>query len=478
MLRSLRRRLLFLLMGTISISAILSSLFSYHTALHEIQELFDAQLAQEARIIHTSFLVNPDTSEYRQLQSALEQNSTILPEYPGSANESSDDVISRYGHLYERKIAFQIWDQSQQLVLRSLSAPREPLSTMGLSPDGRGFHDVVLQGNKWRVFSLWDKQGTLVVQTGEEYDIRDELAEEISQNLILIAGLVLPVVIALVLLAISYGLAPLRAVVNQIKNRDPEHLQAIPAHNTPDEIEPLIQALNQLFERMGTTLERERQFTDDAAHELRTPLAALKTQAQVALRATKTQDRSNALQQIVHSVDRLTHLLQQLLNLARLGAGKIQLQLKETNLYNFSNELLSQLAPMALDKQIELEMLNEADPGIYLMAEESCLGMLLRNIIDNAIRYTPAKGRISLRLQMKTNNMAELCITDTGPGIPLNLQKNVFDRFYRINDSGGSGCGLGLAIAQHCAKLMHAEINLATPEAGNGLQVCVCFESL
>jgi len=473
MLRSLRLRLLLLLLGTISISTLISTLFSYHDAQHEIQELFDAQLAQEARIIHTSFLTNINTNDYRQLQQLLEQNASLAPEQSHSNN--NDDAISQFGHLYERKIAFQIWDKHHRLVLRSLSAPQEPLSPQGLSPDTRGYHDVMLKGEKWRVFSLWNNQGQYVVQTGEEYEIREELAGEISLNWIFTASLALPLVMVLVLLAIQYGLAPLRSVVNQIRQRDPQHLKPIHIENTPGEIKPLLVALNQLFQRVSTTLERERQFTDDAAHELRTPLAALKTQAQVALRTSVEQEKTAALHQITQSVDRLTHLLQQLLNLARLGAGKIQLQLKAINLYNFSNELLSQLVPMALDKNIELEMLNETDPGIRIMAEETSLGMLLRNIMDNAIRYTPVNGKISVEISEK-NRQVELCITDSGPGIPAALQERVFDRFYRITGSGENGCGLGLAIAHHCAELLQADIQLKQLKHPSGLQVCIHFK--
>lgn len=476
MLRSLRLRLLLLLLATLSISTGLSTIYSYHEAQHEIRELFDAQLAQEARIIYTNFLYEPDTTEYQQLQKTLEQNARLVPRQslPG-AKDINDDTASPYGHVYERKIAFQVWDKAHRLVLRSFSAPQEPLSQQGLSPGERGYHDVILQGKKWRVFTLWHEQGRHIVQTGEEYDIRNELAQEISLRWILITGLTLPLIIIMVMLAIHYGFSPLRSIIRQIRERDPQYLKPIIAKGAPDEVQPLLDELNRLFLRISATLEKERRFTDDAAHELRTPLAALKTQAQIALRTTVNEERTHALHKILQSVDRLTHLIQQLLNLARLGAGKINIQLAPINVYSFSNEVLSQLAPSALGKHIELEMLNERDPGLVIMAEETCLGMLLRNIIDNAIRYTPANGRVQLQIQGE-NSVTELCITDTGSGIPAELQERVFDRFYRIAGSGETGCGLGLAIARHCAELLHAGIYLATPEQGTGLRVCIRFQ--
>ncbi len=462
---SIRLRLLITLLLIIVVVNVVSIGASYQAALHEVQELFDAHLAQSARVLHA--LLAPDLADGHY------DGAGKVIAGPGSAvaAELNDGESSALGHQYERKIAFQVWDLRQRLLLRSASAPSHPLSEVGLSPAHRGYVDETFDDGTWRVFTLWDKNERYLIQVGERYDVRLELTEDISSVLITPEIVTVLVIGLLLWVGLGRGLLPLRKVTEEVTRRNPQNLDPMDIGPVPYEVRPLVEELNTLFARLQQAFDRERRFTDDAAHEMRTPIAALKTQAQVALRATDDLQRKQALRQVVVSVDRAHHLLEQMLTLARLDPRANPIKPESLFLYELAAEVVSLVAPKALAKAINLELLGDEQAVVY--AEPITLSVLIRNLVDNAVSYTPFRGSVTVQIAHHQSKV-ELVVTDTGPGIDGDVMPRVFDRFYRVLGNTAQGCGLGLAIAKEIADLQHIQLYLENRPEG-GLQVRVVF---
>jgi len=449
-MNSLRAKLLVLLLAIISVAWMATAVLIYFDAHHEIDELFDAQLAQSAQVLLAQ--------AKHDLKDAREGDDGIATE------------IASAGHKYERKIAFQIWDEHGRLLLRSASAPVEPLATRE-----SGFAEAVIDGKLWRVYAQRDNEGEIRVQVGERHSVRNELAASVAKRLLLPLGIALPVLGLLIWFAVGKGLSPLRRIGSEVAQRDPANLAPLEELTAPAEITPLLHALNALLGRLDLALESERRFTADAAHELRTPLAALKIQAQVARRAENEAQRGAALDNLILGVDRATHLIGQLLTLARLEpTGSSAALMAGCDVAAIARQTLADLAPAALDKEIELGL--SSPDSAMIMGNADMLGILLRNLVDNAIRYTPRHGRVSVSLMVEQGRV-RLEVEDSGPGIPEAERQRVFDRFYRILGNEAAGSGLGLSIVRRIADVHAASLSLAAGEQGTGLRVSVGFSS-
>ncbi len=246
--------------------------------------------------------------------------------------------------------------------------------------------------------------------------------------------------------------------------------------NVPIEIKPVIDEINQLFLRLQQVFEREQRFAADAAHELRTPLAALKTQMQVALQTKDLNEREIALQNVMFGIDRSSHIVQQLLTLSRLAPGGSHLEeIARVELPKLAADIIAQLVPAAVSKQIDIELAANKEM-IEIDAHPVALGILIRNLVDNAIRYTPSHGKIKISvLEDEDNNSIIFRVEDNGPGIPAELHNRVFERFFRVIGNKTTGSGLGLAIVEQIAVLHHAKVQLSSPTVGTGLIVEVIF---
>jgi two-component system sensor histidine kinase QseC len=302
------------------------------------------------------------------------------------------------------------------------------------------------------------------------------LVARITRDDIYIMLIVYLIASLLIWFIVRYGLASIRRVTDEVSHRVPNYLEPVNAQSVPREIKPLAIELNKLFLRLHQALEREKRFAGDAAHELRTPLAALKTQAQVTLKTTTPEERDKLLHNVIIGVDRCTHIVQQLLTLSRLVPESNTLtDIYAIDLGKLAAEVVAQLAPLALAKDIDIELVcNDNHPGI-IQGNITALSILIRNLVDNAIRYTPNKGKITIRVAPTPPQSVFLKVIDNGPGIPAELRARVFERFFRILGSKSTGSGLGLAIVQQIAHLHHAQLRLGTPDAGKGLEVEVCF---
>lgn len=435
-MRSIRVRLLVTLLLIFSFTWLLFTAFTYYESTHEIEELFDAQLAQSAAVLSELTVHNIDEIKLDQ------------------APQLEKDV---YGHVYEKKIAFQIW-LDKQLILNSASAPMDPMSI------GDGYSDQVIANQKWRIFSL--KQNKYRITVGERYDVRNELVYHIAKDALYPLVLALPVLAVLIWVTIGRNMRSLDKIASEVESQSPEKLQSVTtSSHIPAEIEPLINSLNKLLERLSWAFEKERQFTSDAAHELRTPLASIKTQAQVALRSNDKSEHQHALNQIITGVDRVTHLVQQLLTLARLDPEISEDQRVVVELRDIFLSIIANLAKQADNKRISLHLLDDARGTVkgYPLALE----ILGRNLLDNAIRYTPEDGIVEIDIN-KNHQGTVLTIADSGPGIPIEERKNVFNRFYRMNRETELGCGLGLSIVYRIAELHGAIVKLHGPRSGSG----------
>ncbi|HUW50680.1 MAG TPA: ATP-binding protein [Sulfuricella sp.] len=446
----MRRRLLTLLLGATTLIWLATAVFAFFDAHHEIDELFDAQLAQSARVIRaqSSHALKRDLHESEEIEE-IEMN----------AGEG--------GHKYEQKIAFQIFSGDGKLLLRSASAP-----TTRLSSRRSGYSDEYIDGQRWRIFSLGNDHGVLI-QTGERHDMRNELAADVALRLAYPLIFALPVLALLIWLGVGRSLSPLRRITREVMRRAPDDLAPIDDAQIPLEIRPLADALNTLLKRLARTLENERRFTADASHELRTPLAALKIQAQVAMQTGDEEQRRHALRQVIEGSNRAAHLVDQLLTLARLDHAAPPPE-TPAELHAVAMECLAQLASMAATKNIELSL---AEGRGHIGGDPVMLGVLVRNLVDNAIRYTPPGGAIRVAVT-DDGGQAVLEVCDSGPGISTEERTRALERFYRVTGTEENGSGLGLSIVQRIADLHHARLTLETPENGQGLCVRVAFPRL
>ena len=440
---SLRRRLLLTLLASIALVWLATAVFSYFDARHELNELLDAHLAQSAALL------------------LAQSGSELEP-------EKIDTEHMPQLHARARSVAIQMWEKGKELRLRSASAPRQRLSAQE-----EGYSDALIAGKAWRVFSAWDAERQYLVQVGERHESRDEIAAGLVKNLLLPLLFALPLLGLLVWFNVTRALLPLAALGRQVAARDPGNLGTLDAREIPAEVMPLVENLNRLFERVAQLIQNERRFTADASHELRTPLAALKTQAQVARAAAGDAERDHALDNVIAGCDRASHLVQQLLTLARLDPDQAGGKAAVCDLQSLARAAVAELAPSAWSKHIEIDLAEAA--AVEVSGHAGLIAILLRNLIDNAIRYSPAGGSVHVRAAAE-NGAASLTVIDQGPGIPAEERNKVGQRFYRVLGTEEYGSGLGLSIVKRIAELHEASVSLDDGGNGKGLSVSIKFK--
>lgn len=443
---SLRARLLGGVLGAVLIAWIGISVAGFLRSRHEMANLFDAHLAQSAALLVAQISESGDDDDD---DDELELEFEHMPEL----------------HRYARNVAFQVWERGSKLRAHSRNAPRKRLSATE-----EGFSDARVGGVRWRVFSTWALDHRVLVQMAERADARETVSEQIARNLLVPMLVALPLLGVGLLLAIGRALAPLRALAAAVASRDPQRLEPVAAEGVPGEVRVLVDRLNDLFARIAASLERERAFTADAAHELRTPLAAIRAQAQVARASRNDRERVHALDQVIAGCDRATRLSEQLLTLARLEAGEWRERLARCELGEIAREVLAEIAPAAHSRGVAVE-LHGAAP-VAVRGDASLLHVLLRNLVDNALRYGASGSAVRIEIE-KDATRALLRVVDRGPGIPAAERSRVLDRFYRGLGTGESGAGLGLAIAARIAALHGAALDFDDGPGGRGLAVTV-----
>jgi len=463
---SLRRRLLLLLLLTVTIAGAISLWSAYEGAEHETLELFDAQLASSTRLMRS--LIVPSLKQKNNIKSLnnirLEDRFTVEGEEHG------------HNHDFNITLVFQVFDRHGQLILHSINSPDKPMQELNHDYSGTfGFSDFLFGEEQWRVYGVWDENKQYFVVTAQSYTLRDKLTRDILREIVYPFTLLLPILSILIWIMVTQGLRPLKQVATQLSRRDGDNLTPLQLTQTPKEIRPLGDALNRLFSRLQHSLQKERRFTSDAAHELRTPLAGLRTHAQLALKAKEETPRKHALKQLVQGVDRASHLIDQLLTMARLEPENQTQQHGPLNLHTLAVDAIVQSTPMALKKEIDLGLAENSDRH-YLFGSSPALRILLRNLIDNALRYTPSHGQVQVSI-VKTEGHLRLSVCDSGPGIPEQERNQVFSRFYRGEGHQATGCGIGLSIVKRICDLHNAQIELHRADLG-GLRIDINFPSI
>ncbi|HDZ8833628.1 ATP-binding protein [Aeromonas dhakensis] len=470
--RSIRRFLLSGILALVSASLAVSALIGYLEASHEMEELFDARLAQSARI------TNQLLGRYLEQNGELPANGTVYQEWEQSNPEpwqkdksfnlrGEDRELTPFGHEFERNLYFQLLSEQGGILLRSPSAPSQPLGA--LAP---GFNSVTKDNHEWRTFTLYNQDAQTWLIVAERDDERSELASKMATLTMLPLLITLPFLLGLLWWLISRGLAPLRQLAQAIGERHPANLSPLNLKIRAQELTPLTNEINRLMHALADTIEREKQFTNEAAHELRTPLAVLRIHSENALAAEDAESRQHSLQKMLLALDRSDRLLRQLLTQARID-NQQGLELSELNLNQLLQGTLATLAPIALKKDQQLSL--EGTEQLTVMGQATLLELMFSNLIDNALRYTQAQGEIVVEA-CQEGHRVRVDIRDNGPGIPTAALSRLCERFFRVNPQQGDGVGLGMAIVSRIAQLHGADLDIHNRPEG-GLEVSVLLPS-
>ncbi|HHI92532.1 MAG TPA: hypothetical protein ENK04_03305 [Gammaproteobacteria bacterium] len=446
--RSIRQNLLLLVLGAVSVAWVAVGLFIYYSVQHEIEEVYDAQLAQNAKLLAS--LVRHEMEEFHQLQIDI---SDFLP------------VV----HKYETKISFIIYHGDGTLMTRSPSSPILPVNE-----NLNGFRKVQADNKVWYTYNFRDPKTNLLIQTAQRHDVREEMVAYINHGIVVVMLAALPFIAILLWISISRGLRPLVNLADTISGRSIHQLEQITFDGVPTEVRPIIGALNSLFDRLRLAFEKERRFTADAAHELRTPLAGIKTQAQVVMRSTENKQRQQAITQVITGVERSARLVNQLLILASVDADQ-HITKTELDLKQLCAAIIGEKITSALEKNIDISLQGESVASIY--GNEGLVRILVVNLVGNAVRYTPNQGRIVVSVTTESENVM-INVKDSGPGIPESLRAHVFDRFKRGEHPDISGSGLGLSIVLRIAELHQAKIELGQGLDNTGLGIKIIFPGM
>ena len=431
-MNSVRARLLAMLLVLAVVVAGAMGWATYHTVLRETDRLFDYQLRQMA----------------------LSMRDLGAVQFDGGARAPAE--------AYDFEVRILADDGSVAYATRS--APR---AAAGAAP---GFTDLSVDGRQWRVFSL--ATGRRVIQVAQPLATRRELAAEAAVRSLAPLLAAVPLVALAVWWLVGVSLAPLRNVAGAVRRRDAESLDPVPAAGLPDEVAPLVAALNALLARLRSAFDSQRAFVADAAHELRSPLTALKLQVELLRRSTDDAAREQATTELAAGVERARHLVEQLLALARAEPGGAEMALGETDLVEATRQAAADCVPLAAQCGAELEL--DAPRPVAVRGDEAALRILARNLIDNAVRHAGHGGRVQARVSQLDTGVRLLRVDDSGPGISPEERGRVFDRFYRRSDDASSGSGLGLAIVRAIAERHRATVTLGDAPLG-GLRVQVAF---
>ncbi|MEW6982800.1 ATP-binding protein [Colwelliaceae bacterium 6471] len=452
----IRRYLVLFLLSVITLITFYSAIQGYKASMNKTSVLFDAELIDLADTL-----------------------AAISPK--GDVNSVSTSS----------SFAFQIWE-SKALLLKSDNAPDTAIikeanlslingKLSDINSDNQLFSELNFSGQRWRVYRKLTEDGKRVVVVAQPLQRRFELAEDVIVSAVMPIVLAIPVMMFIVSLVIRQGLKPLTYLTKALMNKKANDLSPIKSNKGQNELTPVIDTLNQLFERLALSFEREKRFASDAAHELRTPLSVLKINVhnlQSEMRdsvSTTPSTQQELLQQLVRGVDRMAHVVDQILTLNRTNPEQISIQSELIDIRAIAQQVISDLYPEITQRDQRISLNSD---HMLLKGNEFALKTLLQNLISNASKYTPEGGEIRVSAKADRNH-AIITVEDSGPGIASEEYERVFDRFYRVggdkHNSSVIGCGLGLAIVQHIAQLHGASIELARSVALGGLQVNVKF---
>jgi len=439
---SLQQRLLTRSLGAVLVVWMGTAAFVGYEAQHEVDELLDAHLAQSAALLVVQQNATPDDDE------PLLDAPTL--------------------HKYANRVAYQVFDEDR-LVMHSPNVAHAPMAQ-----HTQGFETLTLaDGKSWRIFAAQGSDRDVQIYVAERVDSRDEILWAVLR------GFLPPLTIALPLLLIGLwwnvrsGLQPLQRLRQALLKRDTQTLTPVSLSETPQEVQPMLDALNDLLLRLAQRMETERRFTADAAHELRTPIAAIRTQAQVALTsATNDQVRQQALQNTLLGCDRASRVVEQLLTLARVE-GPQDVASEPFRLDQLAQQVMADLTPDALRRGQTLELL--APEALQVNGQSTLWQILLRNLIDNALRYSPDGAVVRIDAQRLDPSHVQVTVQDSGAGLASADMARLGERFFRVLGNQATGSGLGWSIVRHIASLQQVDVQVGKSVDLGGLQVILRF---
>lgn len=445
-MRSMRAKLLLILLLTTGAVWLSAAAWIYFSTQAHVEQVLDARLREAARMVDSLL-----TDERVEVASA--------------ANAVGDFKQNRNADAYSRQLSCQIWSLSGSLVGRSQSAPQQRLAG-----GGDGFSQTVIDGETWRVYTVRNPERGVQVMVGDNLQIRQSLVNDVMTGTLLPMALILPIGALLIWLSVRQGLTPLDRMAHALSERHANDLRPLGFSEVPAELHPVLRAVNELFGRVEAAREREKSFTAFAAHELKTPLAGLKTQAQIALASDEPQTRTHALAQITSGVDRSARLVRQLLDLAAADASDEG---------NSATAAVSQvvedalLAVDALGCRLSVTIRVEGVCAGHIACDQGLATTALRNVLENALLHSPAGGEVLLSVT-DGDTKSRLVIEDGGPGMSEAELTHAGERFFRGQSQAPSGTGLGLAIVETVLKRAGGSAAF-TNRDGGGLRVELFF---
>ncbi|TGD41646.1 histidine kinase [Pseudotabrizicola sediminis] len=439
---SLRTRLFLILLAATSALLLSAVVWINHSTRAEVERVLDARLSEAARMV--SSLISDRRVDVAQA-AALAQPETF-------------DTADGYSH----QLSCQIWSLDGTLVGQSGHAPARPLAQ-----ETDGFSQNIVDGVEWRVYSVVNHDLGVRVMVGDSMEVRNRLVNGVIAGLLLPAAVILPLLAGLIWASVGRGLVPLDQMARALGGRPATDLSPLPATPVPREIRPVSIALNDLFRRLSEAREHERNFTAFAAHELKTPLAGLKTQAQIAAMAPDAATRQDALTRLIRGVDRTDRMVRQLLDMASVDSVPQDLndEVETAALHDILAEVADNLAALARGRNVSIVLDGPDDtPGIH--APQFLVAAALRNLMENAIQASPDGGEVEVSWHQTGVDWC-CTVSDRGPGIAAVDRNRVTDRFYRGAVGGLEGSGLGLSIVKTALDRIGGVLTL-TPRPGGG----------
>ena len=433
---SLKERLLALLLGGAAIAWIVVAAGTFADAKVHTGRMLDAQLL-----------------EYAEVLGALADHEAL--EIAGGS--------TRHEPAYGQGCTYQVYSLAGSLLLRSHDAPNAPLASRD------GFADVNVQGVDWRAYRQTATDEGVVVIVAHARGERDALVRDLALRLLVPVAVGLPLLAVALWSAVTRALRPLDRLAREVGGRGANRLAPLSAGEVPREVLPLVAEMNRLFERLEESFRRERRFTGDAAHELRTPLAALRTHAEVALGATSDERRRRSLEQVVEGVERATGVVEQMLALARMDAGRAPARARRVDVGSIAREAVAESRAAHGGRGVAVDVTTPGVP-LEVRGDPLMLRAMVRNLVDNALRFSPDAARVQVGVG-RGEGRVRIVVEDAGPGVAPALRERIFDRFFRGEEPRGAGSGLGLAIVRRAAELHGGSARAAASEALGGLRV-------
>ena len=447
---SLQRRLLTYLVVCAPLVWAAALFVSVDRARHEVNEMFDTELIRLARQVQL------------RLGNSHPEVPAVLPPAPtpGSAGSGEADV---------RDLAIAVWDADGRLMLADGEGAQLP------RVEGAGFVDERINGNLWRVYYLRPLAGEWMVAAGQKAYERDELVFSLTASQVVPWLLVLPLLLGIMAWAVRQALAPVRQLTSELQGRRADDLQPVPEGRAPTELKPLVGAMNGLFARIEAMLARERRFTADAAHELRTPLAMLRVQWDVVRRSASGPERAQAEAKFTAGMERMSRLVSQMLALSRLESTHAASMTTEVRWPTIVEHAVNDCLVLADRRQIELacEWPPRGRHPMPLLGDENLLTVLLRNLLDNAVRYAPRGTAVTLRVAEE-----HIEVENEGESLSTEQLLRLGERFYRPAGQQESGSGLGVSIARRIAELHGLEVMFGAGANGKGVRVVLRFDAV